>query len=133
MIKNIIILILLVLLILVWYGLVKPAQIASLWNEIKTSSQEMIAQNSELFKDGTDKVTIWELLSTNGSILKNYWMESIDIILQEDDWEQTLKNQLLQKILIDSWHKTVEDLEGESKVAYLLWLEEIETAKNNLN
>jgi len=130
MIKNIIIVILVALLIWVWYGFIKPNQIASLWNEIKESWKKLIDSNTELFKEGSDKVTIWELLSQNASILKNYWMNNIDILLKEDNWEESLKIQLLQKILIDSWYKTKEELSWSAKIAYEKWLLEIEEIKN---
>jgi len=130
MIKNIIIVILVALLIWVWYGFIKPNQIASLWNEIKESWKKLIDSNTELFKEGSDKVTIWELLSQNASILKNYWMNNIDILLKEDNWEESLKIQLLQKILIDSWYKTKEELSWNAKIAYEKWLLEIEEIKN---
>ena len=130
MIKNIIIVILVSLLIWVWYDFIKPNQIASLWNEIKESWKKLIDSNTELFKEGSDKVTIWELLSQNASILKNYWMNNIDILLKEDNWEESLKIQLLQKILIDSWYKTKEELSWNAKIAYEKWLLEIEEIKN---
>lgn len=130
MIKNIIIMILVALLIWVWQGLIKPNQIASLWKEIKESWKKLIDSNTELFKEGSDKVTIWELLSQNASILKNYWMNNVDILLKEENWEEALKTQLLQKILIDSWYKTKEDLSWNAKIAYEKWLEEIKEIKN---
>lgn len=102
MIKNIIILILLWLLFWVWSWKITPEQIKELGNSTYSTVKNATNENIELFKN-SDNTTISNVIETNGSILKEYWINNAKMLLELENWDTELKEQLLQKILLKYW------------------------------
>jgi len=124
MLKNIIIFILLALLIGVGTWYVSQDQIKKMGNEIINSWKELIKWNQSLFENWKE-ASIKEVLATNGSILKAYWIRNISILLEEKNGKQLIREQLLQKILLQYWLNNESELSGESKKAFEKGLQEV--------
>lgn len=126
MIKNILIIILLSLLVSVWLWITKPNQIADLWKKTKEFIINIWTKNLEWINNQTDLKTLG---LENLSILKNYTGDSIEILLQTDEWQEKIKEEYLNAILEKYNLKSYSDLKENITVLqeYLNWIKQIET------
>jgi len=116
--KNILIIVLVLLLAWVAYGYITKEQVKDLGSKTIDTVKEITVVNYKNIKEGKD---LKDFFDSNTEILKNYWINSFDILAWEDSKiKEEIEKNLLKKYNIWSLKDNKQALEEYNSIINII-------------